>query len=112
MPVDALVERGHAGDALEDAERVAGLQLRGEPLAGEDAALVVVGRDDRVFFFQVGMSLSIRTTLTPCLHRLVERRDTAGLVGVIAMPLTPWATMFWIAAISPASSVPPCPARR
>ena len=62
-----------------------------------------------LFFFQVGMSLSIRTTLTPALIALSSAADTAGLVGVIAMPLTPWATMFWIAAISPASSVPLLP---
>ena len=59
-----------------------------------------------LFFFQLGMSLSIRTTFTPCLIALSSSDETAGLVGVIAIPLTPWATMFWIAAISPASSVP------
>ena len=48
--------------------------------------------------------------MTPCLIALSSAVDTAGLVGVIAIPFTPWATMFWIAAISPASSVPllPC----
>ena len=55
------------------------------------------------------MSLSISTTLTPCLIALSSVADTAGLVGVIAMPFTPWASMFWIAAISPASSVPLLP---
>ena len=34
---------------------------------------------------------------------------TAGLVGVIAIPFTPFATMSWIAAISPASSVAALP---
>ena len=62
-----------------------------------------------VLLFHVGMSLSISTTLTPCLIALSSAADTAGLVGVMAMPFTPWATMFWIAAISPASSVPLLP---
>ena len=108
--VDTVVERGHAGHALQHPDRVACLQHAGEPLAGELAALEVVGGDDRVLPSQAGMSLSIRTTLTPGLDRLVQRRDDGGLVGVIAMPLTPLATMYWIAAISPASSVPllPC----
>ena len=51
------------------------------------------------------MSLSSKTTLTPCLMALSSALLTAGLVGVMAMPLTPFATMSWIAAISPASSV-------
>ena len=59
--------------------------------------------------FQVGMSLSISTTLTPAARALFSAGTTAALVGVIAMPLTPWATRFWIAAISPASSVPLLP---
>ena len=58
-----------------------------------------------VLLFQAGMSLSMRTTLTPFLIALSSSLDTAGLVGVIAMPFTPFATMSWIAAISPASSV-------
>ena len=62
-----------------------------------------------VFFFHDGMSLSISTTLTPCLIALSSAPETAGLVGVIAIPFTPCATMFWIAAISPASSVPLLP---
>ena len=41
--------------------------------------------------FQVGMSLSIRTTLTPALTAFCSAGTTAGLVGVIAMPLTPLA---------------------
>ncbi len=47
----------------------------------------------------------MRTTLTPFLIALSSSFDTAGLVGVMAMPFTPFATMSWIAAISPASSV-------
>jgi hypothetical protein len=62
-----------------------------------------------LFFFHEGMSLSIRTTLIPCLIALSRAEDTAGLVGVMAMPFTPCAIMFWIAAISPASSVPLLP---
>ena len=61
--------------------------------------------------FHEGMSLSIRTTLTPAFRALLRAGTTAALVGVIAMPFTPCATMFWIAAISPASSVPLLPWR-
>ena len=50
-----------------------------------------------VFRFQAGMSLSMRTTFTPFLIALSSSFDTAGLVGVIAMPLTPLATRSWIA---------------
>ena len=57
----------------------------------------------------MGMSLSISTTFTPAFRALLRAGTTAALVGVIAMPLTPCATMFWIAAISPASSVPLLP---
>ena len=59
--------------------------------------------------FHEGMSLSISTTLTPAFRALLRAGTTAALVGVIAMPFTPCATMFWIAAISPASSVPLLP---
>ena len=62
-----------------------------------------------VFCFHVGRSLSMSTTLTPLLTAFVSAGMTAALVGVIAMPLTPEATMFWIAAISPASSVADLP---
>ena len=62
-----------------------------------------------VFCFHVGRSLSISTTLTPLLTAFVRAGITAALVGVIAMPFTPDATMFWIAAISPASSVADLP---
>ena len=59
--------------------------------------------------FHEGMSLSISTILTPAFRALLRAGTTAALVGVIAMPFTPCATMFWIAAISPASSVPLLP---
>ena len=55
--------------------------------------------------FQLGMSLSIRTILTPAFSAALSAGTTAGLVGAIAIPFTPDATMSWIAAISPASSV-------
>ena len=50
--------------------------------------------------FHDGMSLSISTTLTPAFRALLRAGTTAALVGVIAMPFTPCATMFWIAAIA------------
>jgi hypothetical protein len=46
-----------------------------------------------VFLFQAGMSLSMSTTLTPFLIALSSSFETAGLVGVIAIPFTPLATM-------------------
>ena len=43
--------------------------------------------------FHVGRSLSMSTTLTPALTALLRAGMTAALVGVMAMPLTPLATM-------------------
>ena len=62
-----------------------------------------------VFLVHEGRSLSISTTLTPALTARFNAGITAALVGVIAIPFTPLATMSWIAAISPASSVADLP---
>ena len=74
MPVDAGVERRHAGHTLQHAERVAGLQDPGQPLAREDAAGVVVGRDDGRLAGPVGQVVVDQDDLDPGFDRGVERR--------------------------------------
>ena len=57
------------------------------PASTPPLKLFVATTDDLPF--QVGMSLSIRTIFTPALIAFLSAGTTAGLVGAIAIPLTP-----------------------
>jgi len=61
------------------------------PASTPPLKLFVATTDDLPF--HVGMSLSISTILTPALIAFFSAGTTAGLVGAMAIPLTPDATM-------------------
>ena len=71
--VDAVVERRHARNAFEDADLVAVLQHRLEILAGDPAAVEVVGRDQRRLALPVRNAVVDQHHLDAGRDRLVER---------------------------------------
>ena len=89
---------------LEPGGRCAAIQV---PASLPPARLSVATTEDLPV--QSGMSLSISTTLMPLSTAFCSSPLTFGLVGVMAIAVTPWLTMDWMALISLSSSVPLLP---
>ena len=102
---------GTPGDALEDGERVAGLEHAGKPLAREHAARVIVGGHDGRLAGPVGQVVVHEDDLDPASTAASSAGWTCGPVGVTAMPCTPWATIDSMSAICPHGRRLPRPGR-